>query len=63
MTRSEGCVNNPKNSCKRTIAHLREFVAPLEYIGDFAKSPEFRWLNKYDLVPPIVLPSGDAPVG
>ena len=27
----------------------------LEYIGDFAKFPELRWLNKYHLVPPAVL--------
>ena len=27
----------------------------LEYIGDFAKYPELRWLNKYHLVPPVVL--------
>jgi stearoyl-CoA desaturase (delta-9 desaturase) len=27
----------------------------LEYIGDFAKFPELRWLNKYHLVPPVTL--------
>src|SRR5713226_3292171 len=27
----------------------------LEYIGDFAKFPELRWLNKYHLVPPVAL--------
>jgi stearoyl-CoA desaturase (delta-9 desaturase) len=27
----------------------------LNYIGDFAKFPELRWLNKYHMVPPIVL--------
>src|SRR5438046_942839 len=27
----------------------------LEYIGDFAKFPELRWLNKYHMVPPISL--------
>lgn len=27
----------------------------LDYIGDFAKYPELRWLNKYHLVPPVVL--------
>ena len=27
----------------------------LDYIGDFAKFPELRWLNKYFLVPPAVL--------
>ena len=26
-----------------------------DYIGDFAKYPELRWLNKYHLVPPAVL--------
>jgi stearoyl-CoA desaturase (delta-9 desaturase) len=26
-----------------------------DYIGDFAKFPELRWLNKYYLVPPITL--------
>jgi len=26
-----------------------------DYIGDFAKYPELRWLNKYNLVPPAVL--------
>ena len=26
-----------------------------DYIGDFAKFPELRWLNKYYLVPPAVL--------
>src|SRR5208337_642514 len=26
-----------------------------DYIGDFAKFPELRWLNKYYLVPPIAL--------
>jgi stearoyl-CoA desaturase (delta-9 desaturase) len=26
-----------------------------DYIGDFAKYPELRWLNKYHLVPPVVL--------
>src|SRR5215475_13591616 len=25
------------------------------YIGDFAKFPELRWLNKYHLVPPAIL--------
>jgi stearoyl-CoA desaturase (Delta-9 desaturase) len=30
-------------------------VTPLEYIGDFAKYPELRWLNKYHHVPPMVL--------
>jgi stearoyl-CoA desaturase (delta-9 desaturase) len=30
-------------------------VTPLENIGDFAKFPELRWLNKYHLVPPVVL--------
>jgi stearoyl-CoA desaturase (delta-9 desaturase) len=27
----------------------------LEMIGDFAKFPELRWLNKYHLVPPVAL--------
>jgi len=27
----------------------------IDYIGDFAKFPELRWLNKYYLVPPTVL--------
>jgi stearoyl-CoA desaturase (delta-9 desaturase) len=27
----------------------------LKYIGDFAKFPELRWLNKYYLIPPAVL--------
>ena len=27
----------------------------LDYIGDFAKYPELRWLNKYHLVPPVTL--------
>jgi len=27
----------------------------LNYIGDFAKFPELRWLNKYHMVPPVVL--------
>ena len=27
----------------------------IEYIGDFAKFPELRWLNKYHLLPPVVL--------
>ncbi|HVS74936.1 MAG TPA: fatty acid desaturase [Candidatus Acidoferrales bacterium] len=27
----------------------------LDYIGDFAKYPELRWLNKYHLVPPVIL--------
>src|SRR5258707_427089 len=27
----------------------------LEYIGDFAKFPELRWLNKYHLIPPVTL--------
>ena len=27
----------------------------LNYIGDFAKFPELRWLNKYHLVPPAFL--------
>jgi stearoyl-CoA desaturase (Delta-9 desaturase) len=26
-----------------------------DYIGDFAKFPELRWLNKYYLVPPVLL--------
>ena len=26
-----------------------------DYVGDFAKYPELRWLNKYNLVPPAVL--------
>ena len=26
-----------------------------DYIGDFSKYPELRWLNKYHLVPPVVL--------
>src|SRR5215813_11510762 len=26
-----------------------------DYIGDFAKFPELRWLNKYHLVPPAIL--------
>jgi len=26
-----------------------------DYIGDFAKYPELRWLNKYHVVPPVVL--------
>ena len=26
-----------------------------EYIADFAKFPELRWLNKYHLVPPVAL--------
>jgi len=26
-----------------------------EYIGDFARYPELRWLNTYHLVPPVVL--------
>ncbi len=29
-----------------------------DYIGDFAKFPELRWLNKYYLVPPTVLAVG-----
>ncbi len=27
----------------------------MDYIGDFAKYPELRWLNKYHFVPPVVL--------
>src|SRR5207245_9410881 len=27
----------------------------MDYIGDFAKFPELRWLNKYHLVPPVAL--------
>ena len=27
----------------------------MDYIGDFAKYPELRWLNKYHMVPPAVL--------
>src|SRR3984885_12325517 len=27
----------------------------LNYIGDFAKFPELRWLNKYHMVPPVAL--------
>ena len=27
----------------------------LDYIGDFAKYPELRWLNKYHVVPPVAL--------
>jgi stearoyl-CoA desaturase (delta-9 desaturase) len=27
----------------------------IEYIGDFAKFPELRWLNKYHYIPPAVL--------
>ncbi|MBZ5701752.1 MAG: acyl-CoA desaturase [Acidobacteriia bacterium] len=27
----------------------------IEYIGDFARFPELRWLNKYHLLPPVVL--------
>jgi stearoyl-CoA desaturase (delta-9 desaturase) len=27
----------------------------IDYIGDFAKYPELRWLNKYHLVPPVLL--------
>ncbi len=27
----------------------------IEYIADFAKFPELRWLNKYHLVPPVTL--------
>ena len=27
----------------------------LNYIGDFAKFPELRWLNKYHMVPPVTL--------
>src|SRR5260370_38951980 len=27
----------------------------MDYIGDFAKFPELRWLNKYHMVPPAVL--------
>src|SRR6266404_4434182 len=29
-----------------------------EYIADFAKYPELRWLNKYHLVPPVTLGEG-----
>src|SRR6201988_3103863 len=27
----------------------------MDYIGDFAKFPELRWLNKYHMLPPAVL--------
>src|SRR6266849_4204107 len=27
----------------------------IDYIGDFAKFPELRWLNKYHMVPPVAL--------